>query len=67
MKTTDRTKTTPEIHQQITIQAAQSGMTITNYVKMIVDNDKKRLDKEKGEYCESNSCTKNSVKRYNNE
>ena len=47
-KTTDRTKTTPEIAKQIKVQAAQSGMTITNYVKMIVDNDKKRLDKEKG-------------------
>ena len=47
-KTTDRTKTTPEIAKQIKVQAAQSGMSITNYMKMIADNDKKRLDKEKG-------------------
>lgn len=39
---TDRTKTTPEIHQQIKIQAAQAKMKIAPYIKMLLDNDKEK-------------------------
>lgn len=39
---TDRTKTTPEIHQQIKIQAAQAKMKIAQYIKMLLDNDKEK-------------------------
>lgn len=41
-KPTDRTKTTPEIHQQIKIQAAQAKMKIAPYIKMLLDNDKEK-------------------------
>lgn len=41
-KQTDRTKTTPEIHQQIKIQAAKAKMKIAPYIKMLLDNDKEK-------------------------
>lgn len=41
-KPTDRTKTTPEIHQQIKIQAAQAKMKIAPYIKMLLNNDKEK-------------------------
>lgn len=43
-KQTDRTKTTPEIHQQIKEQAAKAKMKIAPYLKMILDNDKNKTD-----------------------